>query len=102
MNFPPGCYRKNPSLKVRELPELDTCLAYVPRPPRLCQLNLTSWLILELCDGRAVGDLRKAYCEATERPGDSGQASLELEDGLRELVELGVLHHHVHEEGNPA
>lgn len=91
MSFQTGCYRKSPGLRVRALPELDTCLAYVPRPPRLCRLNLAAWLILELCERGSAADLRDAYCDAVGDSTDRTYSMAKLEEGLSELVELGVL-----------
>lgn len=89
MSYPHGCCRKAPGLRVRPIPELDACLVYMRQPPQLCRLNLSAWLILELCDGKDAAALHAAYVDAI---GDNGEAARALFDaGLGELVDLGIV-----------
>jgi hypothetical protein len=67
------------------------CFAYRRRPPALLGLNLTSWLVLELCDGRDDRDLEQAYAEAVRTAGGAGDAPGALEWALRQLSELGLI-----------
>jgi hypothetical protein len=89
---PTGCYSRSPGLRVRALPELDTCLAYLPRPPRLCRLNLGAWLILELCDGRSADALCGAYVEALDGATQRSALLEQLSAGIEELMQLGLVH----------
>ena len=91
MSSPTGWYVRSPGLRVRTLPELDACLVYIARPPMLCRLNISAWLILELCDGRALDELQEAYCEAAGNRLDRPGALSQLTEGLGELVELGIV-----------
>ncbi len=34
-------------LRLRPVPEMDLCLAYLRRPPRLLRLNLEAWALIE-------------------------------------------------------
>jgi hypothetical protein len=76
---------------LRPVPEQAICLAYRPRPPALDALNLTSWLVMELCDGRDDAALSKAYADAVRSAGGAGDAPGALDHALRQLHELGLI-----------
>ena len=80
------------NVRLRPVPELGGCLAYVPgdaaRRPALHLLNPTSWLIAALCDGRPLASLR------TEVKAGSDTPEGELDAGIAELVRLGVIDTH--------
>lgn len=48
----------NPDLRLRPVPEMDICLAYLRHPPRLLRLNLEAWALLETVE----------TCAGLERP----------------------------------
>jgi hypothetical protein len=48
-------YRKVPNVRIREVPEMATCLVFTPDDPEVYTLNSSAWLILRLCDGRPGG-----------------------------------------------
>lgn len=77
------------NVRLRPVPELGGCLAYVPgdvaRRPALHLLNPTSWLIAALCDGRPLATLRTALQAENATP------EAELDAGITELMRLGVL-----------
>ena len=62
----------NPAVRLRPIPEMQCCLAYMPkakeRRPELYGLNLTSWLALSLCDGRNDWAIEKEFADARSRP----------------------------------
>jgi hypothetical protein len=43
------------------VPELQTCLVFEPTKPKLYMLNLSAWLIFELCPGKSPDELAAAY-----------------------------------------
>ena len=67
------------------------CFAYRPKPPALHALNLTSWLVFDLCDGRDDASLALAYADAVRRAGGPGDAPGALNWALRQLHELGLI-----------
>jgi hypothetical protein len=76
-------------VRLRPVPELGGCLAYVPgdatRRPALHLLSATSWLTAALCDGRPLAEVQAALrsrCTA---------AAAELDSGIADLLRLGVL-----------
>ena len=80
---------REPGVRLRLVPEQSCCLVYRRNPPALCGLNLTSWLVLTLCDGRSEEALTSAYREAVRRPGPAtGQSGLTA--ALRQLEKLGT------------
>jgi hypothetical protein len=81
---PNGSYRKVTNVRLRPVPEWRSCVAYTPDDPRLYLLNLNSWLILELCDGRSAEDIEAAYLAVVAQKLDSDPAST-FHDGLLEL-----------------
>ncbi|WP_458094308.1 PqqD family protein [Roseomonas sp. WA12] len=85
-------HERAPGLRLRPLPELGACLAYIPAAPRLHQLNATAWLILELADGRDDAALATAFAERTAQALSAPAAGRTLENGLAELRACGLLH----------
>jgi hypothetical protein len=61
-----GCIKKTRHLRIRPVPEMETCLVYTPKEPNLYTLNATAWLVLELCDGRPWRDLEHAFYRSVE------------------------------------
>src|SRR5258708_19467406 len=66
VSYPNGCIRKTRDLRIRPVPEMETCLVYTPKDPSLYTLNATAWVVLELCDGRSLRDLEEAFCRSVE------------------------------------
>ena len=56
-----GCYRRRRGVRVRPVPEVGACYVYTPARPGLYALNMSAWLILELCEGRSARALARAY-----------------------------------------
>jgi len=101
-----GHYRKVRGLRVRPVPEVGACYVYTPTHPRLYALNMTAWLILELCEGRSPRALAQAYRDEMQRaywqrvgfgyfsaPEPPSRAGLgkELRDGVRMLRTQGII-----------
>jgi hypothetical protein len=84
-------WKRCPGIRLRPVPEQAMCFAYRSRPPGLHGLNLTSWLVMELCDGRDDAMLTSAYAEIVRRSGGLGDAPGALEWALRQLSELGLI-----------
>lgn len=61
MSYRKGFFRKRSGTRVRAVPEMGFCLVFTPETPNLYTLNLSSWLILELCEGAALASLERAY-----------------------------------------
>lgn len=66
MSYRTGCYRKTRGLRVRPVPEVGCCYIYTPARPRMHSLNMTAWLVLELCEGRSRRMLAQAYEDEME------------------------------------
>src|SRR5471032_3038699 len=85
----PSCPAVAANVRLRPVPELGGCLAYVPgnavRRPALHLLNPTSWLIAAHCDGRPLAVVRSEVRAASDTP------EAELDAGIAELLRLGVL-----------
>lgn len=87
-----GCFRQSPGLRLRPVPELDTCLVYRPRPPRLFRLSLSAWLVLELCDGLDDAQLVDAYRQTAGNRMNGEQAARQARQGLEMLMQNGLVH----------
>jgi hypothetical protein len=61
-------------------------MVYRPRPARIITLNLSGWLLLEMCDGSKVGDILTGYLALLEGRGRQARVE-EVEQGLRSLVD---------------
>ena len=84
-------HSRTPGLRLRPLPELGACLAYTPAAPRLHQLNVTAWLILELVDGRDDAALAEAFAARTGPALSPEIARRRLAEGLAGLRASGLI-----------
>jgi hypothetical protein len=88
----------DPTTRLRPVPELQCCLAYLPpqQEPRrraaLHGLNLTTWLVLSMCDGRADGSLAHDYDMAMANTHGPGTRPGALAQALLQLQDLGLIH----------
>jgi len=82
---------REPNVRLRPVPEQAVCLVYRPRPPMLFGLNLTSWLVLTLCDGRSEEAIGRDYEAAVRQAGGPGAEPGALLTALRGLQELGLI-----------
>ena len=91
-------WETDPSVRLRPIPELDCCLAYLPPrrdPPRMAALhglNLTTWLVLSMCDGRSDDLLTQAYHETMATTYGPGTRPESLAQALVQLERLGLIH----------
>jgi hypothetical protein len=83
-------YDLSVGVRLRPVPELGVCLAYTPARPALHRLNVRSWLIASLCDGRCFQALREA-CDDALRSSGNALSDAALHDGLDQLMELGII-----------
>ena len=91
MSSPRARYSTVPDIRVRPINEMDVCLVYTPRNPRLYKLNPTAWLVMELCDGRGWTSLERRYYAAIEPLRSRETAKVELEHAVNELVGMGIV-----------
>jgi hypothetical protein len=91
VSFPSGCYRKTRRLRIRPVPEREVCLVYTPGNPNLYTLNATAWVVLELCDGRTLAQLEKAFHESVEPLMSEQEASEYLLVSLRDMLEKSIV-----------
>jgi hypothetical protein len=86
-----GCFRKTRRLRIRPVPEREVCLVYTPSSPNLYTLNATAWVVLELCDGRSLSALKRAFYSAVEPLMSEREAAEYLLVSLRDLVEKSIV-----------
>ena len=87
MSSPTLRYRQARGLRLRPVPELGTCVVFVPEGTKLLRLNPHAWLLLELCrDAPEEAALRAAYLEAVVPPLSSAAAAESLRTGLDMLL----------------
>jgi Coenzyme PQQ synthesis protein D (PqqD) len=91
VSFPSDCYRKTRRLRIRPVPEREVCLVYTPGNPNLYTLNATAWLVLELCDGRTLAELEKAFHQSVEPLMSEDEASEYLLVSLRDMLEKSIV-----------
>ncbi len=87
----PRSLRKNPRLRARPITDAGYLLAFVPELPRIQLLNLHSWIISELCDGRsqsAIGEQYHSIVGANLSPEQSGS---QLSVGLEQLEACHII-----------
>jgi hypothetical protein len=86
-----GCYSKTANIRVRPVHEMEVCLVFTPDRPRLFSLNPTAWLIFELCDGRRLEDIERAYYDIVEPLVSRNAARQEVGLALAELQQNGIV-----------
>lgn len=91
MFCPPASYSRAPGLRLRPAFEWDGCVVLDPRRRRLVELNLTAWLVLELCDGRGLPALGRAFDALLGDRLGTDAAARHLEEGLRALLAHGLV-----------
>jgi hypothetical protein len=87
----PLVWTREPGIRLRPVPEQAVCLAYRPKPPMLFGLNLTSWLVLTLCDGRSEAAIGHDYHAAVREAGGPGAAPGAFAKALQGLEELKLI-----------
>lgn len=88
MHFPKEYFVLEEGVRLRPVPEMGACLVYTRARPALHRLNVASWLIASLCDGRSAQEIARAYRNAMGEEAGRVEA---LYDGLEELVSLGIV-----------
>jgi len=85
--LPSARLSKKSNLRIREVPEWQAAVIYDPDQLDLRIINLTSRLILELCDGRSMKQIEEHYCTLLRDQVDSQTAREQFNDGLSQLQE---------------
>jgi hypothetical protein len=86
-----GTFNSALGLRVRPAFEWDGCIVYDPNRRRLVELNLASWLLLELCDGRDFESLRTEFAATVAGRTDEGAVDEYLRSGLFRLAATGLV-----------
>ncbi len=86
-----GCYMTVPNLKVRRIPELNSCAVFTPDNPNLYSLNQAARLVLAFCDGRTGTALENAYCAALDPLLTRRKARAELRATIEDLERKGIV-----------
>jgi hypothetical protein len=73
------------------VPEREVCLVYTPSNPNLYTLNATAWVVLELCDGRTLAELEKAFHQSVEPLMSEDEASEYLLVSLQDMLEKSIV-----------
>lgn len=87
----PRAWTVESGVRLRPVPEQAVCLVYRPKPPMLFGLNLTSWLVLTLCDGRSEDEIGRDYDVAVREAGGPGAEPGAFAKALQRLEGLGLI-----------
>ena len=91
MSFRREIYRKTAGLRMRPVPELSTCIVFTPAQPQLFNLNPHACLIMELAVEEAHDALVRKYLARVVPPLTELVARRQLDEGLRQLVDCGII-----------
>lgn len=85
---------KKADLRIRDLPEWQSAIVFDPDQTDLRMINMTSRLIIELCDGRPMKEIEEQYCSLVSSHVDHATAREQFSAGLKILQEhqLTVAH----------
>lgn len=70
---------------------MEVCLVYTPKDPNLYTLNATAWVVLELCDGRSLRDLERAFYRSVEPLMSPADATEYLLASLRDMINKSIV-----------
>ncbi len=104
MSYRNGCFRTRHNVRVREIPEMETCMVFTPDDPEVYTLNAAAWLILRLCDGRTDVQIADAFHAAVEPVLSRDDALQEVRSGLKGLIDKGIIEvvpHRIAARGRP-
>ena len=82
---------KKSDLRIRDIPEWQSALVFDPDQPDLRMINMTSRLIIELCDGRRFEEIEEQYCALVEKHIARDDACVQFSSGLQALQENGLV-----------
>jgi hypothetical protein len=86
-----GCFRHAPGLRIRRIPEMNSCLVFKPGVPHLYTPNLSAWLLLELCPGRTDLELESAFVEAVAPALGEAEARRQATAGVELLLQESLI-----------
>jgi len=85
------CYRKIRDVRIREVPEMEFCLAYVPARAELYRLNPAAWFVLRMSVGRTERQIAAEYHDAMAEAMSMEECEQEVHAGLLKLMEMGIV-----------
>jgi hypothetical protein len=91
VSYPDACLTKHPNLRVRPMDQMQGLLVFTPDRPGIYVLNATSWLILELCDGRLRALIRDQYADIVGPVVLRDKAEEEFDTGVQTLEQMGLI-----------
>jgi hypothetical protein len=65
-------------------------MVYRPRPARIVTLNLSAWLLLEMCDGSSIGGILTNYIGVLDRRGKPTNIE-DADRGLQSLIDSELI-----------
>ena len=80
-----------PGLRLRPVPELNTCLVYRPRPPALLMLDPGAWLLLEILIEEPDADPWPTFLESVRHACAEPKARTLMDQGLQQLARLNLI-----------
>jgi len=83
---PSATFQKHAELRLRPVPEWESCLVYTPHKPNVFILNLTAWIILDLCEGQSGDTLLSNYLDSVSQRLSRDEAIRNLDVGLGALL----------------
>ena len=86
-----ACYAKAPDVVLRRFDEWGRCYAYTPDPPQIHDLNMTAWLIVELCDGRPFSEIEVAYLDIVSPRTGLAAARQQFHAGFDALLSYNII-----------
>lgn len=82
-------YSRAPRLRLRPVPEWESCLVLAPDDATLHELNLAAWLILALCDDRTEAQIAPLYQGSVGHLRPDARADVRAE--LDRLLDTGLI-----------
>jgi hypothetical protein len=70
---------------------MKSCVVFRPKPPKMFMLNLNAWLIFQLCDGSSPDHVTQRYRKSVADQMSEREADRQLEIGIRNLHDQGLI-----------
>jgi hypothetical protein len=84
-------YRKKENVRIRPMGEWSMLLAYTPDNPNVACLNATSWLVLEILDGKTQETARGEFIASLEDAVPREEAKRVFDNAVDLLTERGIV-----------
>jgi hypothetical protein len=91
VSSPSASYRQKREIRVREVPEMEFCLVYVPADAQIYRLNPSAWFVFRMCEDRTEAQIARAYHAAMKPVLSLRESGAEVRNGIERLIRMRII-----------